>query len=514
MKRFTLFALFLAAVLLVACNTPQPAPPRPQQPPARQQAAPPANGSRAQGNRPQSGQPQGNQAQPGQNRPQPPTPTPAPQQQPSQPPQELTPWASLPPTPTYLGQDDFQVGVSFIRFYFGGDDPFKPETIFADFDDLGVQMYRHLVKAELTWRNIEPQNDQWHFEVADSIIFNSPQPFIATVFDYSYASGTPPWCTDPADFQKTLGPEAKDYLDHILARYGPHVKYWEIGNEMEHWRAADPDNDREVDTLPRCVPPDGFSPQEQGRFLAQVAQYIRERDPDAVILMPGMIGLSDYNINNWFAGVIEGGGTDWFDIVNYHYYGPWVRYPKLRANLDAFLRAHGIADKPVWVTETGTTSSPTLTERTDYPNSPEEQAADVFRRLVAAWGAGDQVALWHTYIGSPDEPENVWREYGLREADGSPKPALYTFRLLTTELVPFQKVEALQVGARGSNVYRITTRAGAVKVVVWGQGTFTVPAGLAQMTSVVPNGDGNFAWQAVSPGQQIPLSDIPVLLKP
>ena len=408
-----------------------------------------------------------------------------------------------------------QVGLSFIRFYFGDTEPFQPETIFGDFADSGVQMYRHLVKADLTWRNIEPSDDDWHFETADSVIFGSPTPLIATVFDYSYASGTPPWCTKPSEFQKTLGPEALDYLSHVVQRYGPYVKYWEIGNEMEHWRAADPGvgtGGHKTTPLPKCLPADGFSPEEQGRFLAQVAQYIRAHDPDAVIVMPGMMGLSDYSLNRWFAGVLNGGG-DWFDVVNYHYYGPWYRYPMLRAHLTAFLKAHGLSGKPVWLTETGSTSSPTLTERTDYPNRPETQAADVFRRLLEAWGAGDQLVLWHTYIGSVDSPNNVWREYGLRESDGSAKPALYSYRLLTRELVPFSKVTPVSVNRSGANVYKVETESGAVKYVAWGKGRLNVPPGVSRMTSVVPDASGNFAWRMVRPGQSIKLSEIPVLLK-
>jgi hypothetical protein len=290
------------------------------------------------------------------------------------------------------------------------------------------------------------------------------------------------------------------------------VKYWEIGNEMEHWRAADPDSDRSPG-LPRCVPAGGFTPQEQGRFLAQVAQFIRQHDPDAVIVMPGMGGLDDYAINTWFAGVLEGGGTDWFDIVNYHYYSSWQKYPMLRAKLTKFMQGHGIADRPVWMTETGSTSSSTLTVRTDYPNSQESQAADVFRRLVQAWGAGDQLAIWHTYIGSEDRPNNNWREYGLREADGADKLALYSYRLLTHELIPFRQVATVSAAPRGLNVYRVETKDGAVRYVAWGNGSFTVPEGISKMTSVVPDESGHFPWKTVAPGQRVSLTDFPTLLK-
>ncbi len=425
------------------------------------------------------------------------------------------PVPSPPPTPTWT--ENPRVGLNFIRFYYADTPPFQPETIFQDFADSGVQLYRHPIETDLAWRKIEPRDDEWHFEAADSILLDSPIPFIATVFDYSYSSGTPPWCTDSSKFQKTLGPEALDYLAHVVDRYGPYVKYWEIGNEMEHWMAAAPGRGgtggRKVTPLPDCVPADGFSPQEQGRFLAQAARYIREHDPDAVILMPGTIGLSDYSLNTWFEGVLEGGGSDWFDIVNYHYYGPWQRYLRLRADLDTFLQTHGLTDRPIWHTETGSTSSPTLTQRTDYPNSLQSQAADVFRRLVQAWGSGDQLVIWHTYIGSEDTPNNVWREYGLREADGSAKPALYSFRLLTHELIPFRQVTPVRVEPRGMNLYRVEREDGGIRYVVWGSGSFTVPEGLSQMTQVVPDAQGNFAWQQVTPGQQITLTDIPILLK-
>ncbi len=423
-----------------------------------------------------------------------------------------TPVPTSAPTPTPVQASVTpQVGLNFIRFYFADDERFQPDYIFRDFQNLGVQAIRQLVKADVAWDNVEPRDNEWHFDLADSVIFNSPVAIIATVFEAQYASPSPPWCDSPDEFQKTLGPEAIDYLTHVAERYGPYVKYWTIGNEMEHWRAADPD-DPHHDRLPECHPLDGFSPQEQGRFLAQAARVIREHDPDAVILMPGIGGLDDYALNEWFAGVLEGGGSDWFDIVNYHYYGPWMSYPQRREHFAAFLREHGLADKPVWMTETGSTSSPTLTIRTDYPNSPESQAADVFRRLVQAWAAGDQLASWHTYISSPDNPKNIWRGYGIRDEHANPKPAYYSYRLLTRELVPFREVEGVHVDPRGTNVYRITTRSGAVKYVVWGTGTYRVPEGVTEMTSVVPDASGTFAWQRVTPGMTLSLSAIPILL--
>ncbi len=470
------FALFFsAAFLLTACSTPQPTPARNPNPPSRRTARS--------------------------------SPTPSPL--PSPPAMPI-----LSPDPA-ARPDNLQVGLNFIRFYFGDEQYFQPDFIFQDFADLGVQAYRQFIKADLYWDVVEPQKGQWDFSRTDAVIPYANFEPIVTLFSNQYASPSPPWCDSPEAFQKTLGADAREYLERVVTRYAPYVKYWEIGNEMEHWRIADPGSDtggRQVAPMPRCAPADGFSPEEQGRFLSQAAQYIREHDPDAVIVMPGLIGLSDYSLDTWLAWTMQSGG-DWFDIVNYHYYGPWQRYPGLRANLSAFLETHGIADKPVWMTETGVTSSATLTERTDYPNSPESQAADVFRRLVQGWGGGDRLVLWHTYLSSADTPQNVWRGYGILTENGEPKPAYYAYQLLTQELIPFRQVTPLSVDPRGANVYRVETGGGAVRYVVWGSGSFTVPAGVTQMTSVVPDSAGNFSWTDVTPGQTIALSDFPLLLR-
>ncbi len=215
--------------------------------------------------------------------------------------------------------DDMQIGLNFIRFFWedesvmpaGRPDPgqqvrmlnydtpyVQPDWILDDFRTLGIDAFRQFIKADLFWDIIEPHDDDWHFEAADAVLLRDDLDLtpIVTLFALQYASPTPPWVEDAALFQKTLGPEAMDYLDHVIERYGDVITYWEIGNEMSHWRAADADADgtlaAERGRIPPIMPVDGFSPQEQGVFLAQVAAYIRERDPDAVIVMPGLGGIS------------------------------------------------------------------------------------------------------------------------------------------------------------------------------------------------------------------------------
>ena len=133
--------------------------------------------------------------------------------------------------------DNPQLGVNFIRYFWGDDSDIpedarksvaatrldrtteyvQPETIAADFRSLGVQAQRHLVKADLGWNTVEPKNDSWNFTAADEIITPSDVATVVTLFGLQCASPTPP-SAKPGGFQKTLGPDAKDYLDHIVDR--------------------------------------------------------------------------------------------------------------------------------------------------------------------------------------------------------------------------------------------------------------------------------------------------------
>lgn len=419
-----------------------------------------------------------------------------------------------------------QIGLNFVRFFWDDNrrgppaatlpDVYQPATIFRDLDSLGAPAYRQFVKADLLWNLVESADDQWTFANADAVIPVDGFIPIPTLFHMQYASPTPPWATGSDPFQKTLGPAARHYIETIVRRYADQVKYWELGNEMEHWRAADPNDEmagRRSERLPDCLPPDGFSPREQGKFLAQAAALVRANDPDAVILLPGMAGLDDYTLDTWLPGVIAGGGKDWFDIVNYHYYSNWESFVMRRPRLAAAMKRLGIDDKPVWLTETGSTSDPTLALRTDYPNSPETQAADVFRRLVQAYGHGDAFAMWHCYIPSLPHPQSDWRAYGVRDPQGRPNLAGHAFQLLTSELLPWSAVERLEADPRAKNIYRFTLPDGAKKLVAWGTGTLAVPAGFSQSTSVLASPAGSFAWRPVQPGDSLPLSPTPILLK-
>lgn len=418
-----------------------------------------------------------------------------------------------------------QIGLNFIRYFFT-EDGFadrgynQPSWMEKNMKDLGVQSQRQLIKGDVLWDVVEPQDNQWNFTQTDAVLMNTQVAPIVTLFYLQYSSATPPWETDGKKFQKRLGVEAKDYLKTVVTRYADYVKYWEIGNEMDHWRISnsqDPFNQKNdakkifAEESKTIMPDSEFTPEEQGIFFKEVSQLIRDIDPDAVILMPGMGGLDDYTINTWFKSVLIGGGNDWFDIINYHYYSSWEPFVLSRKKLQNFIEQNNLLNKNVWLTEAGVTSDPTLTIRTDYPNSDKEQAAEIFRMSMQSWANGDENFIWHTYIGSAGQSD--WRHYGIIDNNGDKKISYSSFELLTKEIIPFLKIETVNWDPQKRNIYKITKQNNDILYVAWGSGEFMIPVNMSAMVSVVPDENKEYKWQEVKTGQKIFLSELPIIVK-
>ncbi len=393
-----------------------------------------------------------------------------------------------------------QLGVNFIPYFSTENaalsEATQPTAIEATFTDLGIGTFRQMTGSDLIWSNVSAANNQFDFTTEDAVLTTTTHEPIVTLFSYQFAEGTSPEDELMGDTtpEKNLTAEQETYIGTVVDRYKADVTYWEIGNELAHWESDYPGQ---------------FTPEEQGAWLAAVSAVIKEHDPEAKVVLPGLINITTDNTDDWLTGVIAGGGTEWFDIVGYHYYNRWQAFEEARSALQTTLVNLGIADKPVWLTETGATSDVTLTNKTNYPNSTTEQAADVFRRIIPSYAAGDEVAIWHTLLGNT-ETDNNFRYFGLLDGSLNKKPAYYSLQLLSTEILPFNTVEK-----QTDYVYQITKTDGAIYYVAWSAtaDNMAIPTGITQYTSVVPNDDGSFNWIDVDPGDTVNLNTIPILLR-
>jgi hypothetical protein len=393
----------------------------------------------------------------------------------------------------------------------------RADAAYADLAALGLRAAHGLGNADLTWAQVEPRQDEWHFEAADLAVKRQGFETVAIVFSRRFASPTPPWVTSSARFQKALNDDAKDYLYAVVERYKNDVRYWQIGDEMENWAVTDP----VAEFKPRIKPPpgapaEGYSAAEQAVFLRDAARFIREHDPDAVIVMPSLAGLSEMSLT-WLSRVVAASSNTWFDVVSYRYYGRWQDYDRLRDGLADFLIHNNMIEKKVWLAGTGTSSDPGNIKRTNYPNDSQVQAQDVFRRLLPAFAHGDAMVFWTSYQDpSPSDADELpWSGFGLKNAKGAAKPAYQAMKLLTGEFLPFSRVAVVSDGTAPARVYVADTADGSKKAVTWGRESFQVPDGMTQMTSVLPDAKGRYVWKDVKPGQvvSIPDNDMPYVLK-
>jgi len=413
-------------------------------------------------------------------------------------------------------EDVPRLGLNFI--------PYSAETpaenaltasqINKDVNRLGAHAIRHLGRADLTWRTVEPEDDQWRFESADAVIKASPAVPVLTLFSWQYASATAPWDDGPGAFRPVLTEAAKHYVQTVVERYADHVRYWEVGNEMDRWGVSESgDRTTAPTSRPPHQPPGGFSPEAQGRFVAEVATLIRAHDPDAQILMPGMGELSDYVLDEWLPGFVQGAGVEGFDVVNYHLFGPWKDGDTRRKRLTQVLKKLGVGDKPVWLTEAGTSSVPAFNPRQGAVRTDAQQASDVFRLAVTAWASGDQAVFWHSYVSPSQRTRSRWRGYGLKDEQGQPKPAYSAYRLLAQHIAPHQSIRAVSGLQSGQYGFEIVRDDGTMRWVYWGEGTVDAPTHIPAKayTSVLPEADESYSWRGVP--DRFELSSIPVLLR-
>lgn len=287
---------------------------------------------------------------------------------------------------------------------------------------------------------MEPNDDVWDFARSDSAYFN---PYSLTPIGTLYSimgSNDPvgfqtPWlaCSNP--FQCYWDPAedsiySKDYVMTTVNRYKSVTKYWEVANEIES-----------------AKPPQGLvSTAAKRDFLRYNYRWIKQADPTAQVILPGLVGTCcTFPITNsfrWLRDMLQIGAGDYFDIMNYHDYNAWWTLPAHYDSIQNILSQYGLT-KPIWNTETSISSLNISTITPKY-SSPEEQAADVWRRFCLLWGKGAEVVLWHSNWSSNDV--NAWGEFGLVSNNGRKKKSFHAFKLLNEKISDFSSVEIISLG--------------------------------------------------------------------
>ena len=323
-------------------------------------------------------------------------------------------------------------------------------------NDLGIGWAR--LNDRISWANLQPVEggpilwDQLtNFENELRALKRAQITPIVIIDGYPYWATIEPNSCTPIRADKFQ--HFATFLSALVQRYklfGVHD--WELGNE--------PDVD------PSFVGPDSvfgcwgdiddpyYGGGHYGEMLKVVTPAIREADPLAQVWLGGLL-LDNPETTDptrgkpelFLQGILEAGAADYFDIVPYHSYppyvnqrvdhdnnigGPWDAWGGGFVGKATFLRQmmaqYGV-EKPLFLNETGMMCPDYYEWCVPSPNADyyQAQADFIVRGFVRAAAHDIKGPIWYTL-------NRGWRYTGLLDVDGNPLPAYNAYQVLNQQL--------------------------------------------------------------------------------
>lgn len=350
--------------------------------------------------------------------------------------------------PSVVAKRAFRVGISY-----GDTLVWMTDARLAAALDDAVAVGASWVRADLSWANIQHGGrDRYRWELFDRVVTAASERGLTVLPVLAY---TPPWARPPnCDSPKCAPADPAAfaaYADAAARRYAPRgITTWEVWNEpnlVGFWEPAP-------------------APDAYAVLLAATAGALRAADPSARVILGGLAATAtqDGNISatDFLVSVSARGANRVVDAVGYHPYTyphlpsaktsfgtAWERMTTGPESLRSVLTTYGTPRLPVWITEVGAPTGGPGTASDGRPSTtgPATTHVTEARQAVIAadavrTAAADQAVdalIWYSDrdLGSDTATEQNF--YGLRRADGSPKPSFAALR---------QAVAALQTSIR------------------------------------------------------------------
>ncbi|MCB0163963.1 MAG: hypothetical protein KDI79_07050 [Anaerolineae bacterium] len=289
----------------------------------------------------------------------------------------------------------------------------------AEFDTV-VQVF--------AWREIEPTQDQFHWEATDQIVAGAEFYGLDLVVRLDQH---PAWAS-AVDLSLNAPPDDlahyEDFVRHVAERYRGRIKAYILWNEPNlaiEWGGQPPDPVAFVDLM---------------RFGYDA---VKLADPDAWVVSAGLAPTNSRDASalddrEFLRAMYQAGAADYFDVLGAHPYsfGLAPAAPQSDSDHPAFSRLAELRaimaendddDKPVWITEMGWTIDPPP-EQADIKVNLEQQAAylaEALNIIRADWPWVELVTVWNLSIPGQDDP---FGGYSLLDDTGAPRPALAIWR--------------------------------------------------------------------------------------
>jgi hypothetical protein len=270
-------------------------------------------------------------------------------------------------------------------------------------------------RVQIDWNLLEPQPGDYRWDAYDAIYRADLERGLRPLFIFAYA---PTWANGgvcPVGDRSCHAPPAAAHVDDAartaaeIARRYPRAAGIEIWNEPNlpyFWRPA----------------PD---PVAYAELLERSYEAIKSVDPempvaggstsDSTIARPGQVEAPDF-----VGAILEAGAGDSMDALSVHVYPDPADASGRSAviDLESVARALGDDEKPIWVTETGiSTSGPDAV-------SPEAQSlalVSLYEDLAAVPGV--EMVLVHTLVRPAVDPASPEGGFGIVGHDLVPTAA-------------------------------------------------------------------------------------------
>jgi len=270
------------------------------------------------------------------------------------------------------------------------------------------------------------------------------------------------------------------------------IKHWEVLNE--------PEFQEEPLVFFQGSSADYFE------ILKATYEAVKKADPEALVVQGGMAGMMEVCTQFW-QGVFDLGGADYFDIANMHSigHGEHLNIPSFKR----FLAENGIGNKPIWITEVQYQQAH---QTQDY--SAEDFAKILARSYIFALANGVE-KLFYVNIKLPPVGHGVPfdERSALIKDNGDKSPLFYahlTVASMLGELSEGDTVETIREKIGSWSIdegqYRFNIK-GKIVYILWGVGPLPPEiTGKVKVTEIS-------GAQRVAESATLKLSDSPIFIE-
>ena len=287
-----------------------------------------------------------------------------------------------------------------------------------------------LVRTGYQWGCFEPQEGKWNFKKMDELMALNESYYMSTLYLIAY---TPRWAApnerlnskDWNDWNKAAPrlDALNTFVRKIAARYNGRICYWEFWNEpdLSYWRGS----------LKQYI-----------TCLKTVYQALKQVNPKNKLICGGFAFAEHPHAKKGFHAAVIRDAQQWFDYHGYHQHGDFMSFKQTINGKLSQIRKSLKSPKPLFFTETGFHTT---------GDNQAQQAVNVVKKIVFAWGSGAKGYIWFDMRNDGLNPANCEYNYGLMSNDFYPKAGYAAYNALTKQLGQAKFVKKLGFSSDSSS---------------------------------------------------------------